>query len=413
MEHSKEAVLSDPNFCNRKFIIGTYACPQAVGNHMHEFMNNFAGAFITNRTLLWRFCSRKPCQLDNEGDCNESLQRASWITSYDDIMSAWTGKGCTAEKELLSLIPQKFRYQTEEILVCCGIDKINHTFIDYGTHELKEFVALATTSETRLDEDYKAKAKLLFHSAGSDFGYGVLLKTSFRFQDSVISNNDQTIAAQLPFINADNIYFGLHLRHSNMADSNGEDYGEVPCLRQLLESYKKPHQICILLLASDRPKKLEFFRNSVGLSTNCTVVTTNHTYTLFVNRAEHGPFTGMQAMLDLELLSRSDYLIGSTYANNVHVGTASTYSLLAAGLRAINGRSTIAADPNDENKDNDNGGKSNHVPIHYLPHCRPFVNSKYEPSPVFTDKFKCGNNEITKIMLPYECPYWNKTSLDE
>jgi hypothetical protein len=47
--HSRTAMHNDPNFCDRKFVIGVYACPQAMGNHLHEFLNSFAAAFITNR----------------------------------------------------------------------------------------------------------------------------------------------------------------------------------------------------------------------------------------------------------------------------------------------------------------------------------------------------------------------------
>jgi hypothetical protein len=49
--HSKTAMHRDPQFCDRKFVIGVYACPQAMGNHLHEFLNAFAMAFITNRLV--------------------------------------------------------------------------------------------------------------------------------------------------------------------------------------------------------------------------------------------------------------------------------------------------------------------------------------------------------------------------
>lgn len=67
--HSAETVLAEKSICDRKFIVATYACPQAVGNHMHEFTNSFAGAFITNRTLVWKFCVRKACLLGKSLAC--------------------------------------------------------------------------------------------------------------------------------------------------------------------------------------------------------------------------------------------------------------------------------------------------------------------------------------------------------
>jgi hypothetical protein len=58
--------------CNQKFVIGTYSCPMQVGNRMHEFLNAFAGALITNRTLLWHYCDRIYCKT-NESVCEVFL----------------------------------------------------------------------------------------------------------------------------------------------------------------------------------------------------------------------------------------------------------------------------------------------------------------------------------------------------
>jgi len=123
--HSREAVLNETSICNRFFAVSTYACPQAIGNHMHEFLNSFLLAFVTNRTLVWRFCSRKPCQLDNEGDCNEVTTRFPWILSEWDMEKRWETDGCSAKhthNHVHPLIPPKFKYQTEQIVVCCGLE---------------------------------------------------------------------------------------------------------------------------------------------------------------------------------------------------------------------------------------------------------------------------------------------------
>lgn len=56
------SVLSNKSLCNMQFTVGTYACPMQVGNRIHEFLNAFAGAIITDRTLLWSYCTREYCK---------------------------------------------------------------------------------------------------------------------------------------------------------------------------------------------------------------------------------------------------------------------------------------------------------------------------------------------------------------
>ena len=143
----------------------------------------------------------------------------------------------------------------------------------------------------------------------------------------MIASNNQVLS---DFNNDNNIFFGLHLRHSLMHDKEGLDYGEVGCLETLIKAHKSASQHCVILLATDRIKKLQDFTTTAA-SLGCSLVTSNHTYTLYVNRPEHGPFTGSLAMLDLELLSRSDFMIGSTYAGNELAG-ASHLNLLSFPL---------------------------------------------------------------------------------
>ena len=97
--HSVDQVLKDPNVCDRKFVIGTYACPSMVGNHLHEFMNALAGAYISNRTLLWNFCTRKPCLMDDEESCGLYVKRLPWVPHYKNVLEIWQAAGCAAKKK--------------------------------------------------------------------------------------------------------------------------------------------------------------------------------------------------------------------------------------------------------------------------------------------------------------------------
>jgi hypothetical protein len=94
--HNKDRVMKEQakEFCARKFVIATYACPSMVGNHMHEFLNAWAGAVVTNRTVLWHFCNRKPCLMDDEETCGLYIERATWIPSAKEVEAKWKSSNC-------------------------------------------------------------------------------------------------------------------------------------------------------------------------------------------------------------------------------------------------------------------------------------------------------------------------------
>ena len=61
---------------NHSFVVGVYSCPQQVGNRLHEFLNAYAAAVITNRTLIWKFCDRPGCS-NKDTDCSPFLRLAT------------------------------------------------------------------------------------------------------------------------------------------------------------------------------------------------------------------------------------------------------------------------------------------------------------------------------------------------
>jgi hypothetical protein len=139
--HDIHAVRNDTNICSRKFVVATYACPQAVGNRMHEYLNAFIGAFILDRTVVWKFCQRKSCQMDNQQDCDDHLTRMAWIASAAEVESLWKASNCPHEDITTigwPLVLPKFRWQSSKIMMCCGMNLINNSFVDFGTHDLHE-----------------------------------------------------------------------------------------------------------------------------------------------------------------------------------------------------------------------------------------------------------------------------------
>lgn len=366
--HGAITVLNDTNICKRRFVIATFACPQNIGNHMHEFMNNVMGAFIQDRTVVWRYCTRKPCQLDNEQDCEDHFHRLPWMASLWDVEQKWKEQGCDQEQLNYGwpLLIQKFRFQAQKILMCCGIDFLEQQFLDYGTHDLREFESLSLP-QARLIPSSRRRAKLLF-AMGEDFAYGVILRMTFQFQPHIVSTNDITLATSLrdlhekyetlygPDIEVQPFYIGLHLRHSNNADQSGKSNGEKRCVDLIVEDqghlnlhryHDQSHIVgdrdrrqleqieiaaraatevmqssienslkmqkekkitirpCVILFASDRKEQIDQALTRKHLF-NCSVVVSNHSLLpeYFVVNYEHGPYSGLVSMLDLELLAR-------------------------------------------------------------------------------------------------------------
>jgi hypothetical protein len=69
--------------------------------------------------------------------------------------------------------------------------------------------------------------------------------------------------------------------------------------------------------------------------------------------------------------------------------------MLIGGLRATNGR-PHAVD----------------IKARFLGDCEMMLGARHSPNEAYvslTEGYKCGNS--LQIMLPMECPYWNKTSI--
>jgi len=177
--------VQDKNLCKRKFVVASYACPAQLGERVHEFLNAYAGAVITNRTLVWRYCSRKGCKTagNDQATCDGLLQRLPWIPSAETIFDRLEKGGCPVDTKRLDetpLVPLARHAATSESLVaCCRVDAIPDRVIDFGVLERRDLVSLAMAG-ARLSSEKAARATTLF-SAGEEAAYGALFRSAFSF----------------------------------------------------------------------------------------------------------------------------------------------------------------------------------------------------------------------------------------
>jgi hypothetical protein len=252
---ASKMMAKDRELCesDRSFVIGTYSCPATIGAHMHEFLNAFAGAVITNRTLLWHYCDRDSCRASGHVErCDSMLQKKDWMMSAFMVTQRLVRGGCkkkdgyfpskastgSANRRRLmgplqknknaggggggnksngngngngngnplskdshdggtefvpdAVVPvSRHSSDSEGLLACCGVDTLPKRIIDFGILERQEMYGL-TFPGSNLGPDAAQRANVLF-GAGNSHGYGLLFRHAFEFSQKLkIFNREAT-----------------------------------------------------------------------------------------------------------------------------------------------------------------------------------------------------------------------------
>ena len=476
-EQRKIMLHSKGKHCNHKnkYLVGTFSAPKQLGNRIHEFLNAFLAAVIMDRTLLWHYCTQRYCHYKHtEG--NGTLQLATFIPSASEILPILVKEGCLSSKlghvdRLHALIHDNNRTRAESQLACCGLENLNSTVLKLGRLERHELVALSK-SGSLLTRAALERARILF-SNGEDLAYGHAFKACFKFSPYLVEWNQNhlklkskyadtlsnskkvssswvtKITSYLTQISNDmrskqrvidgDFKVGLHVRHMNPRDNGKEDKGEEECLRQVLEWYKPEGATCTVYLASDREMTINRLAAYIDMKGCHTVIARReqhrHIRSKPSTNIEHGPWgDGLNAVADVELLSRADHFIGS--AENYGEYPLSTYSMLIASLVAMNGlnreyikrvrvmddfalfdvfqarrrqRRKLQADWDMLDAKSD----AFHAPnIHWLPYCSKaygsYIESQGSPTKMFADKaftWDCAGNSTNsyEVWVPPRC----------
>lgn len=384
-QHNQDTLKSDPNFCKRQYVVGIYSCPEQIGNHVHEFLNSFVAAFVTNRTLLWHFCDRKPCKMNSQGDCDAFLTISPWIMKYDDFRIQWKKNECDGSADYVPISGVNHRHFSDEVAMCCKFDNTTLPIVTFGTYELHDFAALALPTAL-LKPESKRRAGVLFHKFGEHYAYGVLFRLSFKFLNTIVESNEETLRIAIDQWKKENataarllqnkpaFHIAIHMRHAAVTDEDLPKYdlSGYECVRTMVHQYQESmkDRACLILLAADRNDSLLFWKSKQE-EFGCKLVITNHqaSHALLT---EHGPFTGEIAMRDLELLSRGDMFVGSSYQIRHFYMFVSSFSLLMSELIATNGREY-----------------STSIPSRFLPECKPSIGSRRIPKNMYIENVPC------------------------
>uniref|UniRef100_A0A7S4BDG3 Uncharacterized protein n=1 Tax=Chrysotila carterae TaxID=13221 RepID=A0A7S4BDG3_CHRCT len=150
-------------------IIGAYGCPLQFGNRMHEFLNSFAVAVATDRTILWRWSGKNP-----QDECDRLLHRRNWVAPANELK---------VDKDF------NLYYQDTPLHLAClplrvgdgppGSPRLDSIFLGHVQWHQAAALAFSTSPVTA------HRGSQLF-SAGADFAYGSLFHRSFYWDASAV-----------------------------------------------------------------------------------------------------------------------------------------------------------------------------------------------------------------------------------
>eukprot|EP00930_Biecheleria_cincta_P060167 TRINITY_DN45861_c0_g1_i1.p1 TRINITY_DN45861_c0_g1~~TRINITY_DN45861_c0_g1_i1.p1 ORF type:complete len:437 (-),score=58.94 TRINITY_DN45861_c0_g1_i1:71-1381(-) len=286
------------------FVVGVYGCPKQLGNRLHEFLNAFAVAVITDRTLVWQYT--KQGNVGSLDYCDSLMHRQAWLPSAETIKDEYVHNF-------------NWNYQPARMkeMACAELDDAGpkgHPVINLGVIEQYESFSLAA-DDAKLSTESKKRAKTLF-ALGPGFAFGSLSTRAFTL-DGSISNSSQHSLQKLGFISgnrnhtAQELSIGMHIRTVG-------DQSKVSMFQQPLTDTMQTlgDRGCQVLLATDNDAIIDSIRQLVeARKCNLVVSEVDGTETSFSE--EHGKHAGVGALRDVDLLSNADVLLlscGSTFS---------------------------------------------------------------------------------------------------
>jgi hypothetical protein len=275
-KHGRGAATGAYAARRRTYVLGVYSCPEQAGNRLHEFLNAYAVAVVTDRTLVWKFCHFKRCPKENtEARCGAALARKPWLLSVAAV-------GGLRSEDARRAPGWPARPTEADVRARAGaLERPAAPLLDVGVMEHREAAALNAAA---LSPPARRRARALF-GAGVDVAYGALLESAFSF-----------VAAPRDPVPRGAASFAVHSRHQRASDAGGNVEKEATCLATLVETP------CVVFLMSDRQRSLDLLAERAA-ALGCRSVVANRAAS--PASGEHGPVAGAGFFADLASASRA------------------------------------------------------------------------------------------------------------
>lgn len=293
---------------DNKFILGIYGCPRQFGNRMHEFLNDFALAVVTGRTIVWDYTGQASGVFDvgSQAECDAVLHRKKWLLH----------KNVTID---LGLKVANYDLKDWHEVGCTEWDQLKDDVIKPGKLEQYQSYGLALEGSA-LRGPALGRAKTLF-ALGPEVAFGKLFSASFEFEESVteptlnVLREAALVDEHAKRVHGDSTWVAMHLRHKSL-DITAEqraDFANVTWT-QALEHLKGRSGPCAVLLATD-DEVTEPFLKPVVAEEGCALVRSDLGEVDKSWSGEHGAHTGVGALRDIQLLSKADVFVGTSWSS--------------------------------------------------------------------------------------------------
>lgn len=357
--HGIKQIIMESNeeFCQRKFMINTFwnlKCQesnnQGIGNVITQFMNVFSTAILLERTIVLGKDD------EFEKDCQKFIKIKKWVSSYDFIKKQYEERCHRTLPAIQSL--DEISYDL------LAIHNISFVTNGQGYHAPTEPFCMFHPIDGIIDYNTFPQIKSIYNvffqndDLGRFEGYGMMFRSFFKFSKFVYSTINPLIQelylassskARTFCKRNDSIYsIGVHLRHQDPAsiDDPMLDESFDIIVSDVIQNITmmNPNKRCIVFPASDRLASVERII-SYAKKYNCDVIRAPHPITNKSNNAvmqEHGPWSGGNAILDVYLLSHSNYYIGSgfstfsTWVGQNYVARASFHNIMQSMSDQLN-----------------------------------------------------------------------------
>ena len=252
---------------SRRYALATYFCPRSAGNGIFNFLNAFALAVVTNRTLVARIGDNTHgWSVDRRAACDAVLTLRNWVPREDAMgLSAanWT------------YIPGWRSPGEAQILNTQGLDALPARYLGFGAMFGHNAAGVSMPEARRcLSAVAESRAAVLF-GGGLDLAYGTLFHAAFR------------LAAPPPKLSGA-FSVAVHSRHrggANAANDGRDISREASCLRRVIDAARP----CIVHIMADREATRTNLSAFVQSELGCATLVAPIGADDYGGKAEHGP----------------------------------------------------------------------------------------------------------------------------
>lgn len=293
------------------FVVGTYGCPGQFGNRMHEFLNAFALAVITQRTLVWRYTNQATGvhEVGTLEECSKFLTRRTWIQSAE-------------------ILPQynadivEMNWDTNVEVACAGVHEERARAIAPGKKLEQYQMSTLAQPGANISPELARRARTLM-ARGPEYLFGKLFEAAFRWSAQTVVRPTIEVLQGAGLIDArevrkdkDSLWVAVHVRHKDIDDTvemrdNLAGHFAEAITASVLRAKRKS---CAVFLATDDDVTENLLKPKLA-NVSCSVVRSRMGKPQPDFKDEHGNNTGVGAMRDLFLLSHADMLVGTSFSS--------------------------------------------------------------------------------------------------